>query len=229
VGLALPYDVAVYVAAMARWNAAWFPAAIVGVALALVAVALVALVARPPACRERLAGRLIGLVLAAFALWIGSVHQLGLMATFDFMAPIYGWAWIAHGIVVALVATALGRVRFVLEDGLDALGLVIALAGLVGWPLALVAAGYDWRAVPLVGTAPDPTAIFTAGLLLTARGGARWLLLPLPVAWAAVAALSGHLLSFPFDYAVTGAVLVTVVGMLCRRGGAPTTSGGRDG
>jgi hypothetical protein len=212
--LALPYDVAVFVAAMARHNAAWFPVPLIGVALAAAALALVV---RPPAGRERLAGRLIGLVLAGFALWVGAIHQLGLMASFNFLAPLYGWAWIAHGVAVAAVIGGVGRVRFAWRDRWDAFGLVLAVAGLVGYPLAVVALGHELRAAPLVGTAPDPTAVFTAGLALTARGRAAVVLFPLLVAWAGVAALSAHLLRFPLDYAVAAAVALALAGALARR------------
>jgi hypothetical protein len=214
-GLALPYDVAAFFAAMARYHAAWFPLPLVGLVLA---VAALVLVVRPPAGRARLAARLIGLVLAAFALWVGAAHQLSLMATFNFMAPIYGWAWIAHGVVVAAVVGGFGGVRFAWRDRRDALGVAIALAGLVGYPLAVIALGHDARAAPLVGTAPDPTAVFTAGLALTARGRAAFALWPLPVAWAGVAALAAHLLAFPLGYAVAAAVVVALAGALARRG-----------
>lgn len=214
-GLALPYDVAAFFAAMARYHAAWWPIPLVAV---LLAVGALALVLRPPRGRNRLAARLIGLVLAAVALWVGAVHQLTLMATFNFMAPIYGWAWIAHAGVVAVVVGGLGQVRFGRRDRWDGLGLALALAGLVGYPAAVIALGYDWRAAPLVGTAPGPTAIFTAGLALTARGRAALVLWPLPVAWAGVAALAAHLLAFPLDYAVAGAVLAALTGALVRRG-----------
>lgn len=213
-GLALPFDLAVFFAAMARANAAWFPLALVGLALALMAVALVA---HPPAGRERLAARLVGLVLATFALWVAALQQLRLMATFDFMAPIYGWAWIAHGTVVALVVSGLGLVRFAWRDRWDGGGIALVLLGTVGYPLAVLALGHDWRALPLVGTAAQPTAIVTAGLALTARGRARLLLLPLPVAWAGVAALHAHLLSFPLDYTVALAAVIAVVGTFARR------------
>ena len=213
-GLALPFDLAVFFAATARANAAWFPLPLVGLALALAAVALVA---HPPAGRERLAARLVGLVLATFALWVGAVQQLRVMATFDFMAPLYGWAWIAHGVVVAVVVSGLGLVRFARRDRFDAVGIALVLLGTVGYPLAVLALGQDWRALPLAGAAADPTAIVTAGLALTARGRARLLLLPLLVAWAGVAALHAHLLHFPLDYTVALAVAIAAVGTFARR------------
>ena len=215
-GLALPYDVAVWFAAMARYNADWFPVPLAGVALAL---AVLGLVVRPPAGRERLAARLIGLVLAAFALWVGAIHQLRLMATFDFMAPVYGWAWIAHGVAVAVLVAGVGRVRFALRDRRDGLGVALALLAVVGAPLAVTALGHDGRAAPLVGTAPDPTALFTAGLALTARGPGRRALMVLPAAWAGVAALSAHLLAFTLDWAVATALALAVVAALTRRRG----------
>jgi len=207
-GLALPYDVDVFFAAMARYNATWWPAPPAGALLGLVALVLVW---RPPAGRERLAARLIGVVLAGFALWVGAVHQLGMMARLNFMAPVYGWAWIAHAALVGLAVSVAGHVGFRRHDRRDLLGLALALAAVVVYPLAVVAAGQDWRAAPLVGTAPDPTALFTAGLALTARGRARFALMVLPLAWAGVAALSGRLLAFPLDDAVAATLLVAVV------------------
>jgi len=218
-GLALPYDVDVFFVAMARYNASWWPAPLVGALLALVAVALVL---RPPAGRERLAAGLIGVVLAGFALQVGAVHQLEMMARLNFMATVYGWAWIAHAALVALAVSVWGGIRFRRRDRRDALGLAIALAAVVAYPLAVVAAGQDWRAVPLVGTAPDPTALFTAGFALTARGRARFALMVLPLAWAGVAALSAHLLVFALDYAVAAALVVAVVAAAKAR--APTAS-----
>ncbi len=207
-GLALPYDVEIVFAAMARWHAAWFPVPLVGVALAVAALVLV----RRPLAGRRASDRLIGLILAAFALWVGAVHQLQLMATFDFMAPIYGGVWLVQAAVTVALVVARPRVRF----RADGAGLALAALALVGYPLAVVAMGYGWPAAPLVGTAPDPTAVFTAALVATARGRARFALLAVPLAWAAVAALSAVLLGFALDGVVAVAIL-TAIALAFRR------------
>ena len=208
-GLALPYDVEVFFAAMARWHAAWFPAPLVGAGLALVALVLVW---RPLGSR-RASDRLIGLILAAFALWVGAVHQLQLMATFDFMAPIYGGAWLVQAAVTVALVAFRPRVHFKATGA----GLGLAVLALLGYPLAVVAMGYGWASVPLVGTAPDPTAVFTAALVATASGRARSALLVVPLAWAGVAALSAVLLRFALDGVVAAAILAAIA-LAFRRG-----------
>jgi hypothetical protein len=208
-GLALPYDLEIFFSAMARWHAAWFPAPLVGVALA---VAALVLTWRPLAGR-RTRDRLIGLILASFALWVGAVHQLRLMATFDFMAPLYGGVWLVQAAATVALVVARPRLHFRATGA----GLGLAALALVGYPLAVVAMGYGWPAAPLVGTAPDPTAVFTAALVATARGRARFALLVVPLAWAGVAALSAVLLGFALDGVVAAAILAAIALAFARR------------
>lgn len=201
----LPYTVEVYFVSMASYNATWFPVVVVG---ALLALAAVALALRPPAGREPAAARLIFAILAAAWLWVGAVHQLRLMATLNFLAPAYGVAWIAQGALFALYA-ALGRrttFRFA-GDAAGRIGLALALLGIAAYPLAVLALGHDWDGLPLAGTAPDPTAILTAGLLLAARPHPPLQLFVVPLGWAGIAAVSASLLPFPLDYSVAAAVI----------------------
>lgn len=208
-GLALPYDVEIVFAAMARWHVAWLPAPLVGVAFAVVALVLT----WRPLVGRRARDRLIGLILAAFALWVGAVHQLRLMATFDFMAPLYGGVWLVQAAATVALVVARPRLRFRATGA----GLGLAALALVGYPLAVVAMRYGWPAAPLVGTAPDPTAVFTAALVATARGRARFALLVVPLAWAGVAALSAVLLGFALDGAVAAAILAAIALAFARR------------
>jgi len=212
----LPYTIEVYFASMAAYNAGVFPAALIGL---LVFVAALALVLRPPAGRADASGRIVALVLAAAWIWVGAVHQRGLMGQLDFMAPLYGIAWIAEGAGLFLMGTVLGRLRFAFIANAAAwAGLVLALLGLLGYPLAVLLLGHGWQALPVAGTAPHPTAIATAGfLLLAAAASRRIILVPLlviPLAWGAVAAVSAHLLAFPLAYTVTASVLIALAGAI---------------
>lgn len=202
----LPYTVEVFFASMEEYNRAWFPLPIVAPLLALAAFALAV---RPLPGRPAVSARLVGALLAVAWVWVGWAHQLQHMAGLNFMAPIYGWAWIAQGALIALSCTVIGRARFRFVGDLRGwTGLALALFGLLGYPLAVLSLGYGWRGVPLVGTAADPTAIFTAGLLAAARERPPLHLLVLPVGWAGVAAVSAYLLGFPLDYAVAVAVFL---------------------
>lgn len=210
----LPYSIDVYFAAMAQYNADWLPAVAAG---PLLAAAVLGLILRPWPGRTVASDRLIATLLGAAWIWVGAVHQIGLMASLNFMAPVYGAAWIAEGALIVLLGGAAGRLRFRFSGrGGGWLGLVVALVGLVGYPLAVLAAGVDGHGLPLVGTAPHPTALFTAGLLVMARGGLPILLFAIPLGWAGVAGLSAYLLRFPVDYGVAAAIVgAAAAGLYC--------------
>ena len=205
----LPYTTEVYFASMAGYNDAWLPVVLIAV---LLAGAALGCAVRPPNGRATVCGRFVGGFLAAAAIWIGALHQLRLMASLDFLAPVYGGAWILQAVLIAAVVVVRGGVTFRLSgDARGRSGLALAVLGLIGYPLVVLALGHEWRAVPVVGMAPDPTAIFMAGLLLAARPWPPLLLFVVPVAWAGVAAVSGYLLRFPLDYVVALAVAAAVV------------------
>ncbi|MEP6768481.1 MAG: DUF6064 family protein, partial [Acidobacteriota bacterium] len=65
-------------------------------------------------------------------------------------------------------------------------GLAIFLFALAAELVAAPLLGRGWKAVEIVGTAPDPNAIGTLGLLLIARGRGRGWLMVLPATWCAV-------------------------------------------
>lgn len=215
----LPYTVEVYFASVAEYNRAWLPVLMLALLLSVTAFLLAV---RPLPGRPKASARLVGAILAAAWLWVGWAHQLQHMAGLNFMAPVYGWAWIAQGALIALTCTILGRVRFRFGGDLRGwTGLALALLGLFGYPLSVLALGHGWRSVPLVGMASDPTAIFTAGLLVTARERPPLHLFVLPVGWAGIAAASAYLLAFPLDYAVAAAVLLaTALAIWTRTRGA---------
>ena len=50
------------------------------------------------------------------------------------------------------------------------------------YPFIVAFAGRSWRGTELFGTAPDPTALLTLGLLLT-TSRIRWPLAAIPVLW----------------------------------------------
>lgn len=164
--------------AYAQYNAAVWPAQAVALALALVAVWL----SRRPG-----SARALGLLLAAAWLWCGWVFFRGFFAAYDFMAPVYAWAFVAEAALLAwaLVWRPLPLQPAASPRGWVALGLMaVALFGL---PALSLGGDFGWAGARVVGVAPGPTVLFTLALLLLAEGGRRWLLLAVPLAWCALA------------------------------------------
>jgi hypothetical protein len=80
---------------MEQVNQFWFPAVILAAGLMLVAVFLIT---RPHADATDTGARIVGGILAVSWVWVGTTHQLGHMADLNFMAPVYGIAWIVQGV-----------------------------------------------------------------------------------------------------------------------------------
>ncbi len=199
----LPYTTEVWFAALAEYHATWFPGPVL-MALAAVPAFVTALRGGPAG------GRAAFWFLAASWIWVGAVHQILHMANLNFMAPVYGGAWIAGGVLFAAYAGFVRdtRLRFA-GDARGQAALALVVLGLIVYPLASLALGYGWRSVPLAGAAPDPTAILTAGMILALRRPPLWLFVP-PSFWAVVAGVSAYLLHSPLFYAVPAAVAVAL-------------------
>jgi len=198
VSFELPYSIEVFFSVAESYNADWFPAAIIGWLAMVMAVAL-----------SQRAPRITGLILGGVWVWIGLVHQIQTMADFNFMARVYGWAWIAQGVGFAVLGGVLSRLSFQVSKA----AVVCVLGGLIVYPLSVLAYGYSWSAVPLAGTMPNPTVLVTAGLLLAMRGPKVWLaaLCVVPLAWGIVAGISAYLLGFPLDYTVPIAMVAAAL------------------
>lgn len=175
-----PFDAEVLASLYALYNAAVWPAPAVALGLALVALWL----AVPP---RRGDGRFIGTLLAAGWLWCGLVFFDRHLAPFDFMAPVYGWLFVAQAV---LLLWGLVWRRATLQfraDVFGAAGLALAAVALFGLPLlaGFVEGGY--ASARIVGVAPGPTALFTLGLLLLAPLRTAWPLMVIPLLWTGVA------------------------------------------
>ena len=218
----LPYSLEVYVASMAAYNAAWLPVVLLAGLLAVPACA----VAFYPAGRMGNWGsRFVAGYLAAAWIWVGAAHQFGMMAGLNFMAPVYGAAWLGQGILLAWTGLYLGRLRFAFGRGLPAaLAMTLILFGLLLYPLGWLAVGHDWRALPVVGTAPDPTAIVTVALLSAAGNRPPLWLFPVPLAWAGVSGVTAYMLEHPADYGVSMAIVIAFALALYRRLKRPAAS-----
>jgi hypothetical protein len=176
----LPFDAREFLEVFARYNTAVWPAQI-GLGLAAVAAVIVAL-RDPPG-----AARVIGVVLGALWLWMGSIYHLVFFRTINPAAVVFGVMFLAEGVLLFLLLGRRGDRRFGWTP--DASGLLGA--GLVGYALVIYPAlgfalGHRYPAAPTFGL-PCPTTILTLGILAWARPR-PWTLLAIPLLWSAVGA-----------------------------------------
>lgn len=183
---------------IASYNRAVWPAQILAFALA---TALVWLALRPHDDRlARAGGRLHALALVAAWAWTGAVFHLQYFATINFVAPVYGALFLGQALL--LTWTGVVRRNVLMERARGAVGLAamgLLAYALVGYPAIAAIAGEGVASTRVVGLDPGPTAVFTLGLLLLARGRTPLHLVIVPLVWSLVAGVSAWMLAIPED------------------------------
>ena len=199
----LPFDAEVLASSYTEYNAAIWPAQAVALLLALAALWLAA-------APRSWNGRAIGGLLVCAWLWCGVVYFFQHFARYDFLAPVYGWAFLAEAAL--LVWGLLWRApRIAVRPSAAGLaGFALALAAVLLLPLISGLGEAGFASARLAGVAPGPTAALTLGLLVLMEGRRRWLLMILPLAWCAVAGIQAWALNLPeaWPLPVLGAVAV---------------------
>jgi hypothetical protein len=120
------------------------------------------------------AARAIPLALAALWLFVAWAFHYRRYATINWAAQYFAVAFVAQALLLAWSGVA-GRIRF---GGVAAwrqrAAVCVVAAALFGVPLLERLAGRGWSQLEAFGTAPDPTAIGTLGILLLARDPSPW-------------------------------------------------------
>lgn len=167
------------------YNAAIWPAPLVAIALGA-AISWLLLGRRTPA-----RGRVIAGILAAGWLWVAIAFHADRYATIHRAAAFFAWGFGLEALL--LIWTGVVRGKLLFEPGGNAAGRAGAslfLFALLAHPLLGLAFGRNWRSIEIFGVAPDPTAVATLGLLLSAAGRARWELIAIPAIWCVVSGAS---------------------------------------
>lgn len=136
--------------------------------------------------RDAWRGRLVAAILAGCWLWVAWAFQLERYASIN---------WAASAFAIGFAAEALLLVWFgiVRDDLLRApsgrahvAGVCMVLFALAVQPVLGPMTGRPWAQAEVFGTAPDPTAVATLGVLLLAPAWPRWALMPIPLAWCVI-------------------------------------------
>lgn len=142
------------------YNRDVWPAQLVALAAGLVSLWLAA-------SRRAGAGRVLMALLAAAWLWVGWAFHWQRYATINWAAPYFAVAFAVQAVLLVALGVLL-RDAHAPTAGVTAqrLGWLLAVTGVVLYPLAGLLAGHPLSQAEVFGMAPEPTALASLGLLL---------------------------------------------------------------
>ncbi len=119
------------------------------------------------ASRRAGAGRVLAALLAAAWLWVGWAFHWQRYATINWAAPYFAMAFaIQAGLLLGLGSFHRNTYATPAGSLMRNLGWLLAVTGVVFYPLAGLLAGRPWAQAEVFGIAPEPTALASLGLLL---------------------------------------------------------------
>jgi hypothetical protein len=196
--MALPFTVEQFFGVFARYNEAVWPAPLLLYALA--AAALVAIAAGRPG-----SGRFVTVALAVLWAWSGVVYHWVYFSAVNPAAWLFGALFLGQAVLFVREGVLRHRLVFAVHDGsVSIVALALVAFALLGYPILGAALGHSYPAAPTFG-APCPTTILTLGLLLLARGTARWPLFAIPLLWAVVSGAAAFSLGVYEDLGLVAA------------------------
>ena len=137
--------------------------------------------------QEHLNTRSIALVLAALWAFVGWSFLWSRYASINWAIAYVAPAFALEALLLIIASTRLSRAG---QDAVARAGLLIAVGGVVLYPLLPPLFGRSWTEAEVFGIAPDPTALATLGLLLMASGSIPLLLVPIPLLWLLLSGLT---------------------------------------
>jgi hypothetical protein len=180
----LPFDRATYLRLFELYNARFWPAVVIGLALG---VWMLWLLHRPTVER----GPLVWRVLAGCWLWIAVMFHWESYAPLNWAARYAAVAFFLQGLLLLATGAVLlwpGRVeRF---DAPPRIGYGILVFAILLMPLLGLLLDRPWQGLEWFGTAPDPTVLATLGLLSMAGRRGRLMLMVVPTAWCLFSGLT---------------------------------------
>lgn len=199
----LPFTSEQFFAVFRAYNVTVWPAQVVLIALALIALTLLV-------APRRWSGVAISAVLAFLWLWVGLVYHLAFFATINPLA--YGFAIlsIAGGLIFFWHGVVKRSIRFQLAlNARNVMGVVLVFYALVVYPVWSMYAGHHYPTLPTFGL-PCPTTIFTVGVLAFLVPPYPRSTLIVPVLWCLVGVQAAFFLGVPQDLGLAGAAIACV-------------------
>ncbi len=223
--MSMPFTSEQFFAVFGEYNIAVWPAQLVLVAIASLAVVFAAVGSR----RTSLVPVAL---LAALWLWSGLVFQIGFFRQINPVASLFGAGFLAQAV---LLIVAYRRGSLLLTSNMRPTGLLgwgLIAYSITGYQLSTAIAGHHYPNAPTFG-APCPVALLTLGLLLWNEKATPWYILAIPLLWAAIATVGAIILDASEDYALglaalTVAIMFVVRHLPSRTAGEPSPPTGAD-
>lgn len=115
-----------------------------------------------------------------------------------------------------LIAAASGKAVFDRQGFAGRAGLLLAAFGLVIYPLLPAFFGRSWTYAEVFGIAPDPTAIVTLGVLLSAHNRFAWVLSLIPLGWLGLSGLTLHVMGEGLGWIALLSAAAALVALILR-------------
>ena len=186
------------------YNADIWPAQIVTLALGGAALVLL---------RYRRAGqgRIVAAILAGCWLWVAWAFHWRHYATINWAAIYFAGAFVLEALFFIVIGVVRNALSFESPSAAPyRIGCAVILFALIVQPLVGPLLGRGWTQVEVFGAAPDPTAVATLGLLLTARGRTSWMLWTIPVLWCVLSGAVLWTMESPDAFVMPAAALLAV-------------------
>lgn len=178
--MAIPFNIEEFLGILGAYNQTIFPLQWIGYLLGLVVIYFVF---RP----SRIGDRIISGVLAMYWLGMGVGYHLQWFTLINPAAYLFGIAFIIQGMWFLYAGILRPQIHFSFTPSIPGFaGLVFILYAMSVYPLLNIWFGHEYPAMPLFGSAPCPTTIFTFGLLVLARTRLPYYLLVIPFLWSLI-------------------------------------------
>ena len=199
----LPFTVEQFFGVFQTYNSAVWPAQILLLVLAALAVIFIAF-------RRSWSGVAVSAILAVLWIWIGAAYHLAFFARINPVAYGFGALSIVGGFMFAWHGVIRRSLGFGFGKSLRAaIGTALLVFALVVYPIWGTLAGHGYPALPTFGL-PCPTTIFTIGVLALASGTSLRAVLTVPILRSLVGSQAAFVLDVKPDLGLLVAGVVAV-------------------
>ena len=173
----MPFDSAQFLEVFARYNAAVFPAQVLLLIAALIAVCLAAM-------GDRASSKVTAFILSLLWLWMGVVYHWLFFSEINSAAVVFGGFFVLQSFIFIYAGVIGNEISFRRPSGVTGMiGTTFLIYALIVYPLIGMAVGHSYPYSPTFGL-PCPTTIFTFGLLLRSTRKVPLYVLAIPLVWS---------------------------------------------
>lgn len=181
----MPFDSAQFLEVFARYNAAVFPAQVVLLIAALVAIRLAAR-------GDRRSSKTTAAILGLLWLWMGVVYHWLYFSEINAAAVVFGGFFVLQSFLFIYGGVIGNDISFHRPSGVTGMiGTTFLIYAFIVYPLIGMAVGHSYPYSPTFGL-PCPTTIFTFGLLLRSARKVPLYVLAIPLVWSLLGASAAY-------------------------------------